>query len=196
MIEYQRRRILVAATASFARGYERTAVEDIVKRAGVSRRTVYDLFDGKDAIFRAAHSGALASLRRRLRNAGSRPVRLDAALDALLTWAVAEPDPALLVVAPALVAGPNVGLARERLFAVLGPSLGLPAPRSTTGRPSLPEALLGGLAEVIAGRLLGGDSTTLPSLAPALSHFILAYRPALEARPSTRGARAAAAAPG
>jgi AcrR family transcriptional regulator len=193
--DYQRRRILLAATAAFARGYDRTAVEDIVESAGVSRRTIYELFDGKDAIFRAAHGRALTALGRSLRDAE----RLDTAgragaetsLAALLDWAAAEPAPALLVFAPALVAGPHARLARRRLFAALGPSLGVGAPRS--GAPaSLPEALLGGLAELIAGRLLAGEAATLPSLAPALSRFVCAYREAFGSGRSTRGARAVA----
>ncbi len=106
---YQRRRILIAATEAFAQGYDRTPVEDVVERAGVSRRTVYDIFDGKEAIFRAAHTRALASLRRRLRGAGSagnsEPIRPDITLAALLAWATAEPTQALLVFAPTLVAG-------------------------------------------------------------------------------------------
>jgi hypothetical protein len=45
------------------------------------------------------------------------------------------------------------------------------------------EALLGGLAELIAARLLAGDAATLPSLAPSLACFVLAYRPAPAASP-------------
>ncbi len=44
----------------------------------------------------------------------------------------------------------------------------------------MPEALLGGLAELIAARLPAGDAATLPSLAPSLARFVLAYRPALD----------------
>lgn len=182
----QRRRILIAATETFAQGYDRAAVEDVVERAGVSRRTVYDLFDGKEAIFRAAHTRALASLRRRLRDAGSVGDSKAACPDitltlvALLAWATAEPAQALLVFVPALVAGPHAAATRERLFATLGPPLGVGA--SGRGAPHLIcEALLGGLAELIAARLLSGDVSTLPSLAPSLTGFILAYRPALAA---------------
>lgn len=184
--DYQRRRILLAATAAFARGYDRTAVEDIVESAGVSRRTIYELFDGKEAIFRAAHTRALASLRRRLRGVGSagdsEPARTNVALSALLAWATAEPTQALLIFAPTLVAGPHAPAARQGLFATLGPPLGVGA--SGGGAPPLiREALLGGLAELIAARLLSGAASTLPSLAPSLARFLLAYRPALAARP-------------
>ncbi len=195
---YQRRRILIAATEAFAQGYDRTAVEDVVEGAGVSRRTVYDLFDGKEAIFHAAHTRALASLRRRLPGVGSagdsEPARTNVALSALLAWATAEPTQALLVFAPALVAGPHVAAARERLFSVLGPSLGVGAP-DRGAPPLIREALLGGFAELIAARLLAGDASTLPSLAPSLARFLSAYRPALAASPPTAGRRAFSKAP-
>jgi hypothetical protein len=55
--------------------------------------------------------------------------------------------------------------------------------------PSIREALLGGLAELIAARLLSGDASTLPSLAPPLARFILAYRSAPEASPPAHRVR-------
>lgn len=190
---YQRRRILIAATEAFAQGYDRTAVEDVVERAGVSRRTVYELFEGKEAIFRAVHARALGALRRRLRDAGSAggsdPPRPDVALVALLAWATAEPAQALLVFAPALVAGPHAPAARQRLFATLGPPLGVGAPDGGAP-PLIREALLGGLAELIAARLLAGDAATLPSLAPSLTRFILAYCSAPEASTPVHAVRA------
>jgi AcrR family transcriptional regulator len=190
---YQRRRILIAATEAFAQGYDRTAVEDVVEGAGVSRRTVYDLFDGKEAIFRAAHTRALASLRRRLPGVGSardsEPARTNVGLSALLAWATAEPTQALLVFAPTLVAGPHAPAARQRLFATLGPPLGVGAPDGGAP-PLIREALLGGLAELLAARLLAGDAATLPSLAPSLTRFILAYRSAPEASTPVHAVRA------
>ncbi len=172
---YQHRRILIGATVAFARGYDRTTVEDIVERSGVSRRTVYELFDGKAGIFDAAHVRALVSLRDCLRGTGSsRPTQPGDVIAALLAWGAAEPSQALLVFAPALVAGPHIALARERLFVVLGPLLAVATP-SRRALPLLSEGLLGGLAELISARLLTGDAATLPSLAPPLARFVLAY---------------------
>jgi AcrR family transcriptional regulator len=55
-----RRRILISATQVFSRqGFDRTAVEDVIKPAGISRRTFYDLFSGKDDVFQEAHKRAL-----------------------------------------------------------------------------------------------------------------------------------------
>ena len=52
----QRQRILAAvAEATAARGYARMSVEDVVRAAGVSRRTFYELFHNKDDVFLAAY---------------------------------------------------------------------------------------------------------------------------------------------
>jgi TetR/AcrR family transcriptional repressor of mexJK operon len=49
-----RERILVAATELFlAEGYGSTSIEAVARRAGVSKRTLYDRFDDKSALFAA-----------------------------------------------------------------------------------------------------------------------------------------------
>lgn len=55
----QRERLLVGAAEAVAeKGYAATSVEDILKRAGVSRTTFYQLYDGKLSCFLAAYSMA------------------------------------------------------------------------------------------------------------------------------------------
>lgn len=59
----KRERILEAARALFlADGYERTSVDAVSARAEVSKRTVYDYFGDKEAVFVAVVEGANASL--------------------------------------------------------------------------------------------------------------------------------------
>src|SRR5471032_2277471 len=49
-----RERILVAATDLFlAEGYGSTTIEAVAARAGISKRTFYDRFDDKSALFAA-----------------------------------------------------------------------------------------------------------------------------------------------
>ena len=66
---HKRRRIMDAmAELSAEQGYEATKIADIVRRAGVARKTLYDNFDGKEELFLAAFD----SRRRRGRGGGSR----------------------------------------------------------------------------------------------------------------------------
>ena len=59
----KRAAILEAARALFlADGYERTSVDAISARADVSKRTVYDYFGGKEALFAAVVNAAADSL--------------------------------------------------------------------------------------------------------------------------------------
>ena len=55
--ERRRRRILMAATELFAtHGFTKTTVDEIARRAGVSKGLVYDHYDSKDELLRAVWS--------------------------------------------------------------------------------------------------------------------------------------------
>ncbi|HYG66302.1 MAG TPA: helix-turn-helix domain-containing protein, partial [Anaeromyxobacteraceae bacterium] len=55
MSSEHREAILTAATDSFARfGFRKTSIEDVAKRAGVGKGTVYLHFESKEALFAAA----------------------------------------------------------------------------------------------------------------------------------------------
>jgi TetR/AcrR family transcriptional regulator, mexJK operon transcriptional repressor len=59
-----RERILAAATELFlTEGYGLTSIEAVAKRAAVSKRTFYDRFDGKAALFAAVVHGIIANIR-------------------------------------------------------------------------------------------------------------------------------------
>jgi AcrR family transcriptional regulator len=81
----QSRRILVAMSELVAEhGYERTSVESVIARAGVSRKTFYDLRGGRDQWFvvvcEAAADGLLARLETAFAGAADRPRRVAEAL--------------------------------------------------------------------------------------------------------------------
>ncbi|MBI5160977.1 MAG: TetR/AcrR family transcriptional regulator [Micrococcales bacterium] len=59
-IERSRAAILSGATAVFLRnGYDGTSVDDIAREAGVAKRTVYNIFEDKEALFRETVSAAI-----------------------------------------------------------------------------------------------------------------------------------------
>lgn len=55
-----RGRVLRAATRSFLRHGYRSSVDDIARRAGVAKQTVYHHFPGKDALFKEVATGLTA----------------------------------------------------------------------------------------------------------------------------------------
>ena len=64
---HKRRRMIDAMAELCAeQGYEATKIADIVSRAGVARKTLYDNFDGKEDLFLSAfafyYKGALAAV--------------------------------------------------------------------------------------------------------------------------------------
>src|SRR3954466_1260945 len=63
----KRRRIMDAMAGLTAeQGYEATKIADIVKRAGVARKTLYDNFDGKEEVFLAALDSAVEEMADRI----------------------------------------------------------------------------------------------------------------------------------
>lgn len=69
--EHARQAILAAAAELFTRnGYRRTSIEDIARRAGISRPTVYAHFESKENVFqtivRDLHEEAMAAMEKEL----------------------------------------------------------------------------------------------------------------------------------
>ncbi len=173
----QRRRLLAALPAAFAEhGYDGPAVEELVRRSHVSRRTFYDLFEGKEEALFACHREALAAFDATVREAcvGEWPQRVRSALVATLAMAAADPFRARLLAAEPCIAGPHAASFRAALLRRL-------APRLRRGRrcapiqlsPSLEECLIGGVASVVLFRIHAGRAPELPALAPDLTEFVL-----------------------
>ncbi len=109
----QRERLLAAlAECLEEKGYERTTVASIGKRAGVSKSDFYKQFESKDACFIAAYDGAVERIRVTVKEACAE--RKDwgsgvlSALDALLQLFETEPAQAQLVLVEGLRAGRGV----------------------------------------------------------------------------------------
>ena len=77
--------ILEAASEQFRQyGYRKTSMDDISKRLGISRASLYSHFDNKDDIFRGAsnaiHAAALKNAKNQLADTQSLAIRLEQAL--------------------------------------------------------------------------------------------------------------------
>ena len=110
---HKRRRIMDAmAELSAEQGYEATKIADIVRRAGVARKTLYDNFDGKEELFLAAFDSAVDEVRGRGRRGLRRAPRatgrsaVEAGLRALLDYVAEHPAAARMCMIEALSATP------------------------------------------------------------------------------------------
>jgi AcrR family transcriptional regulator len=176
VVENQRARILSAvADVTSAAGYREMTVEAVIVTAGVSRRTFYEHFKGKDDAFLAAFDAVLAQLLSTVRDASEREKhgadRLRAGLAAFLDFVAREPAFARMCIVEALAAGSEAVKRRNAAMATfariiddnareLGAALDPPALTA--------ETIVGGIYEVIYTRVVRGDIRELPLLLPDL----------------------------
>lgn len=178
----QRERIVVAvAEVCSASGYAAMSVEDIVVASGVSRRTFYDNFQGKEDVFLAAYDEVTSRLLARVMAANDANdniiSRAREGLRALLGFLAAEPAFADMCVVEALAAGPIVVERRNANLRTLSDLIDEAAaaamPDATPPSPIIAQALVGGIFEVVYSRVLAGRHAELPGLLPGLVFTLL-----------------------
>lgn len=165
----QRARILGAMVEVAAEhGFAGATVGRVVKCAGVSRRTFYDLFDGREDCFLAAFEWGVEQGSAQVGEAYARASSswrdgVRAALASLLVLLDAEPQLARICVVEALGAGPRVLQRRAQVMQELADALDAGAPKAARGassgsRPLNAEAIVGAAFSVIHTRMsLGGE---------------------------------------
>jgi AcrR family transcriptional regulator len=187
----QRERLLAAlAECLEEKGYDRTTVSAVGKRAGVSKSDFYKQFESKDACFVAAYDDAVERVRARVLAACAE--RDDwasgvlAALSELLDLLAAETAQAQLVLVEGLRAGRGVYDRYQVALQSFVPYLrdGAPAPAGGERPPeATDEAVVGGIASLLARRVLAGEAKKLGELLPDVAEFALTpYLGTAEAR--------------
>jgi AcrR family transcriptional regulator len=116
----QRARLLEAVGRAVAeRGYAGATIDDVVRRAGVSKKTFYDHFSDKEECFLAAYEAASEELLLRVVEARGRhdhwEERTRAGIVAYLRWLAADPALARVFLIEVAAAGPRALERRERL---------------------------------------------------------------------------------
>ena len=119
----QRTRLLEAAGRAVAKkGYAATTIDDIVRGAGVSKKTFYEHFQDKLGCFLAAYEAASDELYEHVRTAQDSDAassdwhaRTHAGIRAYLRWLAAEPALARVFLVEVAAAGPEALARRERL---------------------------------------------------------------------------------
>jgi AcrR family transcriptional regulator len=171
--QIQRDRLLRAMARTVAEyGYQETTVRRLLGRAGLSRRTYYELFEDKEDCFLAAYDEAvdhiLGLATEAYREGTSPEERIEHALRALLQFCADEPDVARMCIVEVLAAGATARARRadtmERLATLMEDAL-----QELRGDERLSKlaarGLVGGVHELIYTPIDRGETESLPDLA-------------------------------
>lgn len=179
----QRERLFAALVASCdEKGYDATSVEDLLRISGVSRATFYEQFDDKLACLRAAQdeivATAITTLAAKLGGEGEDRPR--AALEAFVGLIVEQPAAARMCLVQSYAAG-DAGIEPLRRAIDQVVLLLRDATARMPGTSKMPRELLrgiiGGLYQVIYGRLLERREAELPDLVPGLWEWARSFPP-------------------
>lgn len=193
LAEIQRARILAGMIGVVnERGLAEATVARVVTRAGVSRRTFYDLFDDREQCFVAALEEAIARLSGRVVAAsnaapGGWADRLRRGLAELLSFLDAERALARLLIVESLRAGDETlrrrQIAIDRLIAVVDAGREEARPKASVPAPLIAEGVVGAVLAVIHARIVSKHSRPLVELLnPLMSVIVAPYLGAAAAR--------------
>ena len=162
---HKRRRIMNAiAELTAEQGYEATKIADIVRQAGVARKTLYDNFDGKEEVFLATFDAAVVEM----------VERVEAGLAAFLGYLVEQPALAKMCLIEALSATPASTRrhedAVEKFVALVRDS----APDDSGLPDTIEETLVGGVVWIVYQQIRRGETESSLDLLPQLTEFVLA----------------------
>ena len=173
----QRTRLLEAVGRAVAeRGYGAATIDDVVRRAGVSKKTFYEHFADKEDCFLAAYETASEELFERVREAHeSHDDWLDrtrAGIVAYLRWLAADPALARVYLVEVAAAGPH---ALERREALRDRYAELMRERRVDGQPRLPievfHAVVAAVDDVVVRHIREHGAEELPALEPVLLYL-------------------------
>jgi AcrR family transcriptional regulator len=177
-------------------GYSATRVADVIARAGVSRKTFYELFDNKQDCLLATYElivrDAIGRLEIAFRDANGWPGRVEAAIGTLFSSALENPGALRLALLEIPAAGPAAVERRERSTArfeqFIRDALELAPGEGSVSDVAL-KAIVGGFNRVLYRRVLRGEGAELAALVPDLASWAASYYPApaaMLAEPSAR----------
>lgn len=197
MRDAQRGRILLAAAEAVADcGVAGVTVAAIVVRAGVSRRTFYELFDSTDDCLRAAFEETVRQAKSAMREVCERqeswPAQIRAGLAALLSFIDQQPSLGRFAVVGALGVGEEVLRLRVAAIAELADVVdeGRALAQSTGGLSrTTAEGLVGGALSIVHTRLVMDESVpALGLLAELMAMLVRPYLGAVAAAAELRRA--------
>jgi AcrR family transcriptional regulator len=175
---HKRRRMMDAiAELTAEQGYEATKIADIVRRAAVARKTLYDNFDGKEDLFLSAVDATLGEMRVVVEEACERTDspedQVVAGLEALLEFVAEHPAASRMCMVESISATRSSARlydAGMRDFVDLLRNCGL----DNSDLPeTIEESLVGGVAWILQQQIRRDEAEGAVELLPELSQFVL-----------------------
>jgi AcrR family transcriptional regulator len=176
---HKRRRMMDAiAELTADQGYEATKIADIVRRAAVARKTLYDNFDGKEDLFLSALDAVMTEMRAVVEEAckgaeGSAVDGLVAGLEALLEFVAGHPADARMVMVEAISATPSSARLYDAGMRDFVEVFRKGAPAGADLPETIEESLVGGVAWILQLQIRRDGAEQAPELLPELSQFVL-----------------------
>jgi AcrR family transcriptional regulator len=188
VVASQRTRLLEAVGRAVAeKGYADTTIDDIVRGAGVSKKTFYEHFSDKEDCFVSAYEAAAEQLFERVREAQLRNPdddwleRSRAGIVAYLRWLAAEPALARVFLIEVGAAGPRAAESRERLRDRYAELIGRLQQEARADFPELPElpaqifhAVVAAVDDIVVREIREGGAEDLLRLEPILRYLQVA----------------------
>lgn len=176
---HKRRRMMDAiAELTADAGYEATKIADIVRRAAVARKTLYDNFDGKEDLFLSAIDSGLTELRMVVEGAcertdGAAEEKIVAGLEALLDFVAEHPAISRMCMVEAISATPSSARLYDAGMRDFVELFRRSAPAGADLPETIEESLVGGVAWILQLQIRRGEAERAPELLPELSQFVL-----------------------
>jgi len=175
---HKRRRMMDAIAELTAEGgYEATKIADIVRRAAVARKTLYDNFDGKEDLFLSAINATVAEIRDRVEaacaEADSAEGGIVAGLEAVLDYVAEHPAASRMCMVEAISATPSSARLYDAAVRDFVDLFRNSAPEGSDLPVTIEESLIGGVAWILQLQIRRGEAERASELLPELSQFVL-----------------------
>jgi AcrR family transcriptional regulator len=182
VIRSQRERMIDAMIeATVEKGYSAVTAADVIRGAGVSRKTFYERFESKEDCFIAAYDEIVRHLLGETADAygssGPWRARVAAGLRTILELLASRPKLARFCIIEVLAAGPRALARRDEVMRQFSGFIE-PGRDEVPSGVSVPDlestAVVGSIYSIVYDEILHGRGAELPSICPDLVHIALA----------------------
>jgi AcrR family transcriptional regulator len=175
---HKRRRMMDAiAELTAEQGYEATKIADIVRRAAVARKTLYDNFDGKEDLFLSAVDATMGEMRAAVEEACERTDspedQVMAGLEALLEFIAEHPAASRMCMVESISATRSSARLYDAGMRDFVELLRNNALDNSDLPETIEESLVGGVAWILQQQIRRGEAEQAGELLSELSQFVL-----------------------